>query len=477
MANLKISQLTAVTENTIGSWVVINDSGETTSNKSQLINVLGLTNGSGVSSLKSADFLTTNPSVADTANSIALGNGASATTAPSQVVIGTGAYGVSENLIVIGKNAHDQGTGRNDGIAIGTDAEVYQARAISIGKNAAAVTDSIAIGTDGRAIATSSIAIGQSTVVAGDYGVGIGYDIFQDRPNASVIGYQSYVSGADSTVVGAQTGVGQNGGDSERSTAVGVSIDIQGPGDNMVAVGYNHTLSGGDGAVAIGTNYSIASPYGIGIGGAGGSMLGNNSAYGIVIGGSGNTFSQELGIGNIKIGGFNDSYPYQPARGNVWIGGSGNTYNSAAGLGQGNVFLGLSGRSIGGGTNNTFVENLTVYGNFQQAFTTYTGSTIEIDIATVGYAEISALDSGTTYNIAIDPVPSNIGRQLTLFVEYVSGATVNFVGSGSVQWRWNAGAGTPVFSATTGQVTRSIIVVNTWDGNDVYEVSRSMNMV
>ena len=64
-----------------------------------------------------------------------------ASTAPSIVAIGNGAYSVSENCVVIGKNAHDQGTGRDNGIAIGTDAEIYQANAISIGKNAAGVGD------------------------------------------------------------------------------------------------------------------------------------------------------------------------------------------------------------------------------------------------------------------------------------------------------------------------------------------------
>jgi hypothetical protein len=123
------------------------------------------------------------------------------------------------------------------------------------------------------------------------------------------------------------------------------------------------------------------------------------------------------------------------------------------------------------------MENTYVYGSVAQGFTTYTGTTIDIDLSTQGYVEVSALSTGTTYNINVTPAPNQIGNQLTLFIEYVSGATINFVSGGSVQWRWNASLGTPVFSATTGQVTRSIIVTNTWDGNDMWEVSRSMNMV
>ena len=478
MANLKISQLTATTTNDIGSWVVINNSGETTSNKSQLEYVLGLTKGSGDSSIKSNDFLTTLPSESSSNYSIALGNGASASTAPSIVAIGNGAYSVSENCVVIGKNAHDQGTGRDDGIAIGTDAEIYQARAISIGKNAAAVTDSISLGTDSRAIATSSIAIGQSTIVAGSLGTGIGYDIFQDRDNATVVGAQSYVSGADSTVVGAQSVLGQSGGDSERSTIVGVSNDIQGPNDNMVAIGYNNTLSG-EASVSIGSNYTIAAPYGIAIGGNGGSALGSASDYSVIIGGSGNTYGSQIGVGNISIGSFNNSSPYPSTR-NVLIGGSGNTINAAAGVCRNNVALGLLGRSIASSlTDTTLVENFINFGTYTSAYETITATTINLDITIQDHFNIVATDSGSTYNIAVNPTyDGNIGRELSLYIEYVSGATINFNSFGSGTWRWDRNfAGTPpTFSASTGNTSRTILKFASWDSDDWFEVSRSVNM-
>jgi len=478
MANLKISQLTATTQNTIGSWVVINNSGETTSNKSQLEYVLGLTKGSGNSSMKSADFLTEDPSVASSDYSIALGNGASASTAPSIVAIGNGAYSVSENCIVIGKNAHDQGAGRDDGIAIGTDAEIYQPRAISIGKNAGGVTDAITIGTDGRAIANTSIAIGASTVVAGDFGVGIGYDIFQDRTNATVIGTSSYVSGADSTVVGAQSKLGQTGGDSERSTIVGSTNVIEGPEDDSVIVGYNNTIRDGNKQIIIGNDYVSQSEGSIVIGGkiSGPTKqpIDSNSHWAVMIGGSGNTFTTELGPGNLKIGGFDDEYHFQAGSRNTWIGGQENDWNPVGGsFGQNNVFLGLSGRSVSSSSGNrTYVENLTVFGSISQGFNSFTNAgTITLNPSSQGYVEIGA--TGGTYNIQISPAPNDIGDTMTLFIEYTSGATINFVSSGSVDWRWNNNT-PPVFSATT--VSRSIIVVNTWDGNDMWEVSRSMNM-
>jgi len=456
MTNLKISQLTATTQNTIGSWVVINNSGETTSNKSQLEYVLGLTKGSGNSSMKSADFLTEDPSVASSDYSIALGNGASASTAPSIVAIGNGAYSVSENCIVIGKNAHDQGAGRDDGIAIGTDAEIYQPRAISIGKNAAGVTDAITIGTDGRAIANTSIAIGASTVVAGDFGVGIGYDIFQDRTNATVIGTSSYVSGADSTVVGASNGLGQNGGDSEDSVIVGVSNQIYGPFDKAIAIGVGNTIQS-DGTIVISSA------------GISGLQNSNNTT---VIGTSGLTISSNFGPNNVMVGGFNNTINNPVAKTTI-IGGESNNFNTAAGNFENVVALGLSGRSINPSSNTTFVENLAVFGTITQAFQTYSNAgTIDINPGRQGFVQIEA--TGGTYNLNITPAPNDIGDTITLFIEYTSGATINFVGSGSVQWRFNENIA-PTFSAAT--TSRSILVFNTWDGNDMWEVSRSMNMV
>jgi hypothetical protein len=476
MANLKISQLTATTQNTIGSWVVINNSGETTSNKSQLEYVLGLTKGSGDFSMKSADFLTDIPSIASSNYTIVLGNAASATTAPSQVIIGNGAYGRSENLIAIGTNAHDQGTGRDDGIAIGTNAEALQARSIAIGKDAAAVTDSIALGTDSQAIATSSICIGESTVVAGNNGVGIGYDIFQDRDNATVIGASSYVSGADSTVVGAISTLGQTGGDSERSTIVGVSNDIIGPGDDMIAIGYNNTLNA-TGGIAIGSDCTIAGQYAIGIGDD--ADIRSSDAYSILIGGSGNTYagvSTGLGLGNIRIGGFDNTTDFTPGAFNTFIGGKNNTINPGGGGGQNNVFLGMSGRTITTITNNTtFVENLQVFGGIRQSFTSFsTSGSVVVDVSTVGYVEV-VTTAGQTYDIQVSPSPNTIGDTVTFFIEYQSGATVNFNQVGVTTFRFNPDFGTPVFSAAT--TSRSILVFNTWDGNDMWEVSRSMNMI
>jgi hypothetical protein len=478
MANLKISQLTATTTNTIGSWVVINNSGETTSNKSQLEYVLGLTTGAGANSIRSNDFLSTSATTSAGDSSIAIGNGA-VSSDNSSISLGKGAESLEAQGIAIGENASaghisDIAIGYNaltdtdggdsgDAIAIGTNSRARRDYGIAIGYDAQCLDDGIAIGRSTRPIGNSCIAIGASNVAAGNNGYAIGYSIFSDKTDAGAIGATMYVDGERSVAIGANGSIGQSGGDCPDSVNIGSTNIIAGGGSKQISIGYE-------------ANTSAPSAINISNGG-----LSVSSAFGLNIGGSGNTYgggSQKFGEGNIRIGGFDNEITFTPGSRNVWVGGIDNSINSGGGGGKNNIYLGLSGRTYSTiGDNYTYVENLAIYGSVSQSFDTFTGSTIVIDLERKGFVEVSAVDTGTTYNISVSPAPDNIGKTLTLFIEYVSGATVNFDGSGSVQWRWNPLYGTPVFSGTSGQTTRSIIVVNTWDGNDMWEVSRSMNMV
>jgi hypothetical protein len=75
--------------------------------------------------------------------------------------------------------------------------------------------------------------------------------------------------------------------------------------------------------------------------------------------------------------------------------------------------------------------------------------------------------------LSISPSPSQQGTpELTLLINVSGGASIVFDGSGNTQWRWGNGAGTPSFTNNT----RSIIKMSAWDGNDLYEISRSLNM-
>jgi hypothetical protein len=309
MANLKISQLTAVTNNTIGSWVIVNNSGETTTNKTQLSNLLGLTNGSGTGSIKSADFLTPTGSTAETNFSISLGNGASASTADNQIVIGNGAYGRSVGFIGIGYGAHDQGTGRDYGIAIGWNAEAYQSGAIVIGKDAGAVTNAFAIGTTARAIGTDTIAIGNTSVVAGNLGIGIGGGVFQDKQYGTAIGYATYCDG-------------------ERAVAIGYDNTIGGDiaSDASIAIGNINAISGGNNQIVIGNQISSQSPGTIAISNEN-VDLGTNSEGTIFMISTGHTVNTRVGANGVYIGGFSQTIS-NPGKGSYLYGGSGNTISS-----------------------------------------------------------------------------------------------------------------------------------------------------
>jgi hypothetical protein len=464
MSSLKISQLTATTTNTIGSWVIVNNSGETTSNKSELEYVLGLSIGSGADSIRSNDLLTTSGGTASGPDSIAIGNGATALDDQS-IAIGRQAYAARERDIAIGYGANTDLTESQDGVAIGTDARVVRDYGIAIGYDAIALTDGIAIGRSTRPIGDTCTAIGRQNVAAGNRGYAIGASIFADRDDAGAIGSTLYVDGANSIAVGSNNNIGQTGGQCA----------------NSVNIGYNNDIETGDNQIVIGSNAISKAKNTINI--SSGGELRTTDFYSLLIGGSGNTYaggSVGLGEGNIKIGGFNDNFLFTPPRLNVFIGGSGNTYNAGAALGLNNVFLGLTGKTTPAISNHTLVENLFVYGQaiYSPIAFTDAGSCI-FNPTRNHYVNVTA--TGGTYNITSNVNPEGPQQQIVFYIEYFSGATVNFTdGTGFITWRWNKdiyGGNAPVFSASTaGTPSRSIITVATWDNEDYFEVSRSMNM-
>jgi len=136
------------------------------------------------------------------------------------------------------------------------------------------------------------------------------------------------------------------------------------------------------------------------------------------------------------------------------------------------VVLGVSGKTINGGgeSGRAYMDKPYILGNIIWDVTTVNDAgTVNINVFTDAMTIINV--TGGTYDLTITPVPNDPGTEVTLMINYVSG-TVNFVGSGSVQWRWGNGLGAPTFSANT----LSIIKMATWAGNDLWEVSRSMNM-
>ncbi len=137
------------------------------------------------------------------------------------------------------------------------------------------------------------------------------------------------------------------------------------------------------------------------------------------------------------------------------------------------VVLAVSGRTIPSGQpNTTYVDKLTIFGNTTYEATTFNDAgTCSIDIFNMSHVIINA--TGGTYTLSISPTPSQEGTpELTLLINVSGGATIAFDNSGNTQWRWGNGAGTPSFTNNT----RSIIKMAAWAGNDLWEISRSMNM-
>jgi len=378
MANIKISQLTATTNNSIGSYLVINNSGETTTNKSQLEYVLGLTKGVGANSIKSNDFLTANGTIADTESSIVLGNGASAFTADEQIIIGKGAYGQSIGVIAIGTNARDQGTGRDYGIAIGYDAEIYQSGAIVIGKNAGAVTDAFAIGNTARAIATETIAIGNNSVVAGNLSTGIGGSVFSDKPKNTTIGYDAYSDGENSTAIGADHILGQTGGQSDYSHTFGYKNTISNGAQYSVVIGTEVTNQS-NGTIAI-SNELVD--------------LGDNSENSVFIMGTGHTVNTRIGRSGVFIGGYSHTFT-DPGVGSFNYGGF-QTTNSSTGENSGVFHSDTSSVVDYGRLAGVYGSRLSsISGNSGSSFSTWGSSVISTNESTIKNARFSNILGGS----------------------------------------------------------------------------------
>lgn len=161
MANVKISALPSTTTSTFNDWLVKNNSGETTTSKVQLKNVLGMTSLNGNNAIQSSSWLTNLGTTASTESAIAIGNGAEATS-PYSIAIGFEA-----------RNNNRDGT-RDYYTCIG-----YQTRSVqggtAIGKSAeAAGADSTAIGQSARASGNGGFSLGNNSESRGQQGIAFG---------------------------------------------------------------------------------------------------------------------------------------------------------------------------------------------------------------------------------------------------------------------------------------------------------------
>ena len=202
MANVKISALPITTATTLNDWLVKNDSGETITSRVQVKNTLSLES-SGTRSIKTANFLTQDPSVAPYVNGVALGDGVEAN---------------GDNCIAVGFDIKSPPAPRDNYTAFGSDIDIAQGsicigktvncesdRGISIGNNSKVNSDfgialgtealcnnyhpgQLAIGFDAENNADYTIGIGYATRLNNDYGVGIGYQASVNHNKAVVLG-------------------------------------------------------------------------------------------------------------------------------------------------------------------------------------------------------------------------------------------------------------------------------------------------
>ena len=136
----------------------------------------GLVNGTGTSSLKQKNGLTTTPATASGTNTIAIGNGAGAS-GTGDISIGTGSVS-GGNTIGIGNNLNSIA---NQSVAIGSALYGNGNLCVMIGNDLAAYTNCVVIGGTSRATGNGGITIGMSN----DNNEGV---------ESSILGYNNKIS-------------------------------------------------------------------------------------------------------------------------------------------------------------------------------------------------------------------------------------------------------------------------------------------
>lgn len=431
MANLKISQLTATTNNSIGSYLVINNSGETITNKSQLEYVLGLTKGSGTNSIQSNDFLTQSGSTATGNNSISIGNG-SDSTGESGIAIGQQSYAARERDIAIGLRANTDLGESQDGIAIGTDARVVRDYGIAIGYDAVALTDGISIGRSTRPIGDNCTAIGAGNVAAGNGGFSIGYNIFSDKTNAGAIGAVLYVDGENSIALGSTNGIGRSGGPCDNSVSIGSNNEILGGARNQINIGSNIT-SRSQGSIVL-SNQTVD--------------LGSSANNAIFISATGNTVTTKVGAESVVIGGRNTIS--NPGDYILVLGGTGNTINST---GLSNSLIQSNNSNINGN-----VRRSMILGSANSRISGDTGTQLSSMIGS---------DSGLINNSAKTSIFNGLSNTITScdassifasnFCELSGGTFFNIIGSenSSIRTSTSSDERNSIIGALSGTITNT----------------------
>lgn len=217
----------------------------------------GLIAGSAANSMQSAPALTLNPATASAISSIALGNGARATTTQNGIAIGTNSNG---NGIAIGSSSRADA----NNIAIGNAAEAYASNnGIAIGGGTRALYSGIAIGAGHNEVGGQRhIMVGASvTQPASDDVIHIGNNVYSVYSFSSTLvgnntgkldtGGYSLGLGATAKPHGAESIAIGRGTDGFGSKHISIGLNAKG-GTQSTAIGYGATASNTN-CMAIGT--------------------------------------------------------------------------------------------------------------------------------------------------------------------------------------------------------------------------------
>jgi len=186
MANVKISALPVTTTTTVNDYLVKNNSGETTTNKVLISNVLGLTKGSGADSIKSASFLSTTPATSTGQSSVAIGDDSEAN---------------ADYATAYGFRAEVFDSVRVYGTALGAYTRVAQ-YSTAVGYNSLGVGAFSAAFGGGQASGGNDVAVGREASSQGSGSVAIGYQASATANNSTAIGRGSIADMLNSVAIG-----------------------------------------------------------------------------------------------------------------------------------------------------------------------------------------------------------------------------------------------------------------------------------
>jgi hypothetical protein len=382
MSNVKISALPQQVTTTILDIVPIVDSGNTLTSKITLSDLRGLTNGSGVNSLKSSTGLTATAAVASGANSIAIGSSISATTGYAFVFGGFSNTVSSFGSGIIGGSGQTiTSTGINNVIVNGYGNDITQGNQHGMVGGRDNLISSPGESCGIFAAKTSTISSGSQMVVIG----GHNHQITGSNEGGIFAGYQNTIqAGDDSTIYGGRGNLIQGGNKPSIINGGNNTITNSSATLKTIVGGSYNTIS----AAGIGT-YDETD--GLGIFNSRRSSVTGTTFFGTIVG------SHQSFIGGAAV----------TDRFNAIFNSSGSTiinseassifssYNTSVSSKDFSVGIGLNSRALTF-DNTTHVENAHAFGSYSTGtFSNPSGDTFTVNFENGGFQEI-AMTGNTT---------------------------------------------------------------------------------